>query len=1075
MYMDKDRFKGFGRVYCGFSVALMCFCMFPVAGHSQSQATKTLEEYSIGGLLEEAGRQLTVARNYEEYGGALPFLEEYLKRMAKSDDRRVQAMVQSVRYKTGMVYFYMDYHAKAATYLDEYLKNKPVYSRRQALKLLAVSQYKSARYEECVATVLTALSEPPIVVTDSEEEKLDTSNLTRKERGGYSDRTLQRFEKLESTARTQIVAKISDEPEPEQEYTQQELVILHMAMAESYSMLKQWEKSVASYTYVIDNTESSEQRGYAMMQLVKALIGQGKFDEAQAYVAALYLTEARYDVRVNAALMTAGQALFDAEKYDGALMLYRMIMPRNELVRYQEDKMNSICLSSGLPEVAVIVVTNQQNKIETLFGIKNGVTNEYVLDVNPLQEKVDWPSEILSIQDTIRTILNLPAYEDEALYSIGLVYARSGRPWEAVEVFEAVIERTPASEMGQRALYEQMMILVEPLKEYCWVEKVCRAYLKDNREGLLPRQLAYVLSGAYQKQDQMGKIKELFPIIKDFVPYSVSTGSEKETLVFKEIRMYEAELYFMQAVADLILVQYEQAEIGFSDVMANYSESRQAENATYWHAVTLLFLQKYQEALDEFEAYGVSYPTGTWLADCSFRGGVCLFSMEKYNEAKERFTYVIKNYRKSDVFPDACSLRGDLYAAETNELGAASGFDAAVADYRMAISSANKVEQATYAVFQLATLLEANVSVNKAYLKDIVDLVTAYLNKYEGKADVAKAVFWIGKTKLSQGLKGEAVTMYLDTILKYGGDIKQDGVDSIINDLAKLSRSLDSAEIQSLKSRLQDGLAVAGNETLKLRLRVLISKIDRTERELGKVLLVEQKDLTKVPPPVLALICDASFEMGNYSRAGEILRIFQGSFDDSEFMGSAYKLRAYDLFNAKDEAGAMKVIQDAQGLYGRVADMAWSQIMKGRILLSWKDYDAARETFMDVLKERAWRGESYPQATFYLGATEEAAGNLKLAFAWYQRTYVQYKGLAKGYWAAEGYLASARVLQKLGLENDRRNTFRAMLFDKYVNTLPQAEEARKELGAAEVEQIRVMIETGVQPDVTISVEGEVGK
>ena len=76
----------------------------------------------------------------------------------------------------------------------------------------------------------------------------------------------------------------------------------------------------------------------------------------------------------------------------------------------------------------------------------------------------------------------------------------------------------------------------------------------------------------------------------------------------------------------------------------------------------------------------------------------------------------------------------------------------------------------------------------------------------------------------------------------------------------------------------------------------------------------------------------------------------------------------------------------------------------------------------------------------------------------YQRTYFQYKVYDNGYWAAEAYLASVKCLNKLGLENDIRNTYRAMLFDEYVNKLPQSKIAEEFLGFEEVkERLRILL------------------
>jgi TolA-binding protein len=338
---------------------------------------------------------------------------------------------------------------------------------------------------------------------------------------------------------------------------------------------------------------------------------------------------------------------------------------------------------------------------------------------------------------------------------------------------------------------------------------------------------------------------------------------------------------------------------------------------------------------------------------------------------------------------------------------------------------------------------------------------------------VAKAAYWIGKTKLAQGLNNEAMQAYHETIVKYGGDIDQAGVDLIITEVVNASkRVLDDDEIAALKARLNASLAEAENQTLQLRLRVLLASMDGQQIELGKQLIKELDDLQDAPPPVLSVICDASFEAEDYSRGAEILDLFRTRFEESDFLRAALKLRAFELFTAGEDEAALKIAAETQAIYGTDYDAAWAQIMKGKIELRSGDTDAARKTFSDMISVRAWRGEPYAEATFNLGRVEEAAGDHRQAFGWYQRVYFLYKGYAQGYWAAEGYLASARCLLELGLENDRRNTFRAMLFDKYVNTLPQAEVARATLGDEEVLEISQMIADGLQTNLTVTVEAE---
>ena len=119
--------------------------------------------------------------------------------------------------------------------------------------------------------------------------------------------------------------------------------------------------------------------------------------------------------------------------------------------------------------------------------------------------------------------------------------------------------------------------------------------------------------------------------------------------------------------------------------------------------------------------------------------------------------------------------------------------------------------------------------------------------------------------------------------------------------------------------------------------------------------------------------------------------------------------------------------------------MDWSQLLKGLILIEQGSLEEAEKAYRAILTVREWRGAPYAEAMFQLGRISELSGKLSTSFGWYQRTYFQYRAHAKGYWAAEAYLASAMVLGEMGLENDKRNTYRAMLFDRYVNKLPQAD------------------------------------
>jgi TolA-binding protein len=1006
------------------------------------------EEMSASGLLTEATQRLADG----DYQEAVPYMTDYLERMKESDDPRVLALLQDVRFKLGKIMLHLEDSAKAAEFLDQYTSNKPLYKFREAHKLLAVSLYEIGEYQRCVETVTNAFAGPP-EMEETEEEKVDFESLKKEELGGLTARQLKRYEERAEEADDDLFSGFTEEaPEEEPEYTPAERVLLNMTLAQAYTGLEEWEKSLDPYRYVIENSDEEARRGFAIMETVNALVKLDRYIEAGTFISKLYETEARYDIRVNMALVSAASAMFNEAEYDSALMLYRMVLPREALVDYKLSKMNELRQEAELPPVRVRTVTNEVGRVETLFGKKHGEAAGMEDEAGQNVKSEIKPIEVIELEEQIASLQSMPPYEEDVLYRTGQLYAEAGRPWEAVAVFDVVASHDPESELGLRVFFEKMQVLFDPLKEYEQLEELGLAFLDTHREGITPRQVAYQLTAVYQIQQRMKDIKSLLPYIESFVP-------SDEFMV----RQYEAELYYMQAVADLMLLNYKQALAGFASVLEDFSDSHQQDNATYWHAVARLFLQDYEKALFEFEAYANEFSRGEWLPEASFRGGICLFGMERYEEAQARFTHVINTWPDSSVYPDACSMRGDI-------LGSQGLLDEALRDYREAMDTARRPQQATYAVFQMASVFEAEERYD-----EIIELVNSYLDRYDEEADVAKAAYWIGKTKMEQGRTDEAVHAYLDTVVKYGGDVRQDGVDLIIAELVNISRWMEEEDFNRLISQVEMALENAEDRTLELRLKVLLATLNNAEMELGRQLIAELDDLTTAPPPVLSVICEASLESGDFSRAQDILIIFQNRFEDSEYMRAAYKLCGHDFYHAGKYDEAMEIVEETQALYGMEDDAAWAQLMKGRIELRNGQLDRARETFLAVLNVQAWRGEPYAEATYSLGEVEENAGNLRKAFAWYQRAYFQYKGHAQGLWAAKGYLGSARILQELDRENDRRNTFRAMLFDRYVNDRPEADVAREALGAAEVAEIKELIEGGIQTNITVTIEAEAEK
>ena len=992
-----------------------------------------LSELSSAGLLSEAGQELSS----DNYVGAIPYLTEYLVRMEGVNDERVITLMQSVRLKLGQIGAYLNDSSMAISYLTEYTQSLPCLQPREAWKLLALNLYEKEEYSTCVEAATYALTNPEPKELPQSKEPVDYDDLSDDELGGLSARQLKRIEREEKKRkRTDRAEQILDEsPDGEAPYTLEEQVMLHMTLAESNFTMNEWKECIDPYQFVVTNEVDEERRGYAILQLINSFIALERYDEAKNSILDLYETDARYNIRVNMALMSAAAALFNAGEYDSALILYRMVLPRDELIVFQVDKMNSLRREAGLPNVEIVFTTNEMNRVETTFGNKQ---DDFEVSMNEFNLGLpSKPEALLKLEESVGILASLPPYENDVIFRCGLIFVQSKRPWEAVEALNYVYEQNPDNEIGQRAFAEMMFVLVDPLEEYEQVEIQGREFLARYDTGLAPRQVAYAMTLAYQKQILWNEIKSLMPIIERF--NESDNGS---------IRRYECELYYMQAIADMVLLNYFEARAGFKRVLIDFPDSHQQENTRYWHAMSQIFLKEFQQAYEEFLSYETTYSSGNWLPSAIFNSGVAQFGLEEYELATEIFTRVIDTFPDDIVYSDALGLRGDLYASD-------GALEEAETDYLEAIRSAHLTRQDSYAVFQLVSMYDL-----EDRHEEIVELLYAYLDRCGDEADVAKAAYWIGKTKIKQGLIPEAIAVYKDTILTYGNDIAQDGVDLIITETIKISKRLSDLEREVLINELEIERYDTEDKTLELRLRVLIAKMTDQANELGHQLIEELLDFTVAPPPVLAVICDASLENKDFSRADELLNLFVTRYEASDFMRSALKLSAYGQYDQGDLDEALSIASEAQALYGTEADLDWSQLLKGMILIDQEAWEDAEKAYRAILTVREWRGAPYAEAMFQLGRISELTGKLSAAFGWYQRTYFQYRAHAKGYWAAEAYLASANVLGMMGLENDQRNTYRSMLFDRYVNMLPQANVAREYLGFDEVIEIETKIELG---------------
>ena len=890
-----------------------------------------------------------------DYAGAIPALEEVILRTKELTTEQGRETLQNSRFQLARALFQTEDSASGMKVLEEYLADKPCDQERLALRMMAQGYFVAQQWEEVIRVAGQLLGMPGL-----EGEDALNANL-----------------------------------------------LLGQARFQQGS----WEECIKPLTYVSEKSKAEKVRQISQIMIVSALVESEQWNQLFGWILRLYRTDAKYDITLNLILMRAGKARFEAgepDDYLNALLLYRMVLPREELIRFASERLNE--LEQALKR-----------------GLKESDQNEH-------------RKEMDEIKKSMALLNGLPPYEDEVTFRIGQIYAEVKRYWEGYVLFDSLYEKDRNSEIGEAAILQSVLILYD-VDEIERAEERTLRYLDEKPDGQYARTLLSMMMRNYLIAENSEKVISF----RRYVEILPASTDANELLL-------SADLHYILAFGYFQKKEYKEAGEQFGVIIDRYPSSPSRFDAIYFRGMTYMLQGDYLNALNDFVLYQLENEYGQQYASSMFREAVCLFGIEEMSEAEAAFSTFIDAYPEHALVSEAYSMRGDIEAAkdgsdnpktpEVDEYDPHT-LDRALADYRKAIDTAQAPPQAAYAAFQAAKVYQLEFK-----WQQIIDLMDYYMDLLSEQADVAQAVFWIGKSRIELGQVDEAIAAYLDAIERFGNDVKQEGVDKIVIELVAIADRYLSDEARSslvLKLKLKLDSIDARAEVLRLRLRVALTHLEgeAAVAALGADLLATQQELSITTPISLAILCDAAVAANDPLQMSRLYDYFVAHFEESDDLWHAYRAKTFQLLAESDYLAVLESISEVQGLFGADLFMGWAQIAKADTLYTMKKYEEAEEAYNMILGVSEWRGPLYAEAMYGMGRCRLAVRDYETAHAFFQRTYLMFKAYADGKWAAEGYLAAADCLIQLGREADAANTWAELLEDPYVNTLPQAETARE--------------------------------
>lgn len=769
-------------------------------------------------------------------------------------------------------------------------------------------------------------------------------------------------------------------------------------LAEALYHQEKWLEATKPLKEIFDSEKEQKARNDAAVMLMTAY-AKGK--DTGSFMAFLnYCDESvRQNAGVNAALIETGDQKRSAGDYAGALVLYRSVLLKADLIDLYGKQMAEIKVFLAKPYVTV--VGSSRSAYEEVRRVK--------------QAEYDGKKQAL---EKIRTGDN---FDMDIALRIGQCYVSMKRYWPAYTLFRKMCADSPEHALAEEARFQAFNVALDMQK---WDPAIQEAavYLARYPKGKFADEVSLNLIQVYLQSRQMDQA-----LAAGFKALELSPEHR-----FKDqVKYLLGYIYFQK-------LEYAEALKNFQEVFDKRPESIHHEAAEYWIAMSRLFLGQFDQAVTDFKAYlhNESYSSKRFAEDTSYRLGIALYGAGRFQESEQAFKQFLDTYPGSDLKSEACSMMADLRGADGD-------LDAALALYSKAIECAASIDQINYAVFQSATVYE----LQKKY-DDIIAMMEKYLSEHGAAGNYAGAGFWIGKSYTALGQGEKAIEKYIETIVQFGDKPENDAVDLILRELIKQHDSKEGwGNDAAIKSRVISELKKAerqGKKTLTLRLMTLLTytseKAERIRYVDGILSAGDVKDASAL---TLLLMATEAAGKGDAGRVHEIFRHCMATHAESEIIIDVMNTELQMLVKEGNYQQAIDLAEEITNRFGYRAEVGLTRKLKADAYRLMGQSGDAIKTYQELFAVREWRGPLTPQALYWIGICTYEQGRTEEAFAFFQRVYVLYGSYAE--WVAKAYEGSLLCLEKMGRTDDIIRTCREMLANEALASTPEGRRAQARL------------------------------
>ncbi|HEV3410440.1 MAG TPA: tetratricopeptide repeat protein, partial [Chthoniobacterales bacterium] len=477
----------------------------------------------------------------------------------------------------------------------------------------------------------------------------------------------------------------------------------------------------------------------AGMLLAQLYAQRGTSDKAVQTLAKVHQQVRLVDniVELNAMSVELGDQLFQKKAYNDALECYRVVYPRDQIIRMQTERITAM-------QKAIEDNLNAARADPSQVGSLGAANNQL-------------KTEISKAQNLLAEFQKLPDYTPAIYIRMARCFYEVDKKWESIVVYQELLDRYQNAPEREPSLFGIIVCLAEVNQAQRAMAR-CEEYLRDFKNGPNAETVGYLLGASALQANDPRAAETYFGRMLETNPKGT----------------YREQMRYLLANAKFMAGKHDEAVAEYKKYLQEFPKGQSVEDVTYRLALCALFSGKYEDAINQLNDYMQKHPQGAFVTDARYRLAVCKYAASLYEAVIADCKAWERDFPKHQQLGEVLALLADSYAATGRE-------DEAITEYIRSYKTATTDEVMNYSLFAASKLLQKQDAWGR-----VGELFTEFINEKPDHPTVIQALYWIGKAKAREGNIDEAKRITADTIKKHIRNPEKEAVEMLLTQLAQL-------------------------------------------------------------------------------------------------------------------------------------------------------------------------------------------------------------------------------------------------------------------------------------------------